>query len=157
HRHDLPARPSSNKGGDWIGAAPWPLVRDLRGAAMRPRRMIGSRLANVVAVFILVSGGVLALSAGSPATTSCGGGQTQLQPLTRSGQAQLRGSVPVIFVHGINSTAGMWNAQSVASGVTKLRGVTAWTFNYGPQSLEWVDNRAIGPALADAISCLAQA
>jgi pimeloyl-ACP methyl ester carboxylesterase len=123
---------------------------------MRPHLGIRRRSVNLSAVFILTAGCVLAVSAAGSTATSCGGGGSQLQPLTSTAQSQLSSSVPVLFVHGINSSAEMWNAQSVAGSVAKLRGVTAWTFNYGSESLDWVTNNAIGPALASSISCLAQ-
>lgn len=94
------------------------------------------------------------------AAGTCLAGQSQLAQVIGGGQAQpLAGSVPVIFVHGINSSAGVWDAKSPASladQVAGLRGITAWTFDYSRESLKWVSDSAIGPSLAAAISCLAQ-
>src|SRR5579859_5396399 len=59
------------------------------------------------------------------------------------------------------STSAMWDgssATSLAGQVAAMqgkawqgRGPTAWTFNYGPNNLDWVTNSAIGPAFAKAI------
>jgi hypothetical protein len=48
-------------------------------------------------------------------------------------------------------------ASSVSGQVARLPKVTAWTFSYAHQSLLWVTNPAIGPALATAITCLSAA
>jgi pimeloyl-ACP methyl ester carboxylesterase len=43
------------------------------------------------------------------------------------------GSTPVLFVHGINSSPGVWDpasASSVAGQAAGITGVTAWTFSY---------------------------
>ena len=119
------------------------------------------RVAALAAASSLACGSAALLPTGTANATSCGGGQSQLQQVTANGQAQsLARSVPVIFVHGINSGAGTWDPQSpgsIAGQVARLRGFTAWTFDYSHESLDWVTNSAIGPSLADAISCLAQA
>jgi pimeloyl-ACP methyl ester carboxylesterase len=125
---------------------------------MRRRRKVSRCLTAAVAACILLSG-TAATSSGSIASAAlCAGDQSQLQPVTASGHARsLSGGVPVIFVHGINSDAGMWNAKSAAGQIVQMPGVTAWTFDYGHESLDWVTNSSIGPSLADAISCLAKA
>ena len=123
---------------------------------MRSGRKVSRCLAAAVAACLLASGTAVISSGGAAYGASCGGGQGQLQQVPARGQS-LSGSVPVIFVHGINSDAGMWNANSVAGQVIQMHGITAWTFNYGPESLDWVTNNSIGPSLADAISCLARA
>ncbi len=123
---------------------------------MRSARKVSRSAAAAVAACILASGTAVISSGSTAYAASCGGGQSQLQQIPASSQS-LSGSVPVIFVHGINSDAGMWNANSVAGQVVQMHGVTAWTFNYGSESLDWVTNSSIGPSLADAISCLARA
>ncbi len=94
----------------------------------------------------------------APGADSCV--TSQLQQVPAPGPARpLKGSVPVVFIHGILSTAAMWDgssAGSIAGRAARMRGATAWTFNYGPQNLDWVTNPAIGPAFARAVSCLAQ-
>jgi pimeloyl-ACP methyl ester carboxylesterase len=63
-----------------------------------------------------------------------------------------------LFVHGIDSGPGVWqsaSATSIAGQAAALPGTTAWTFSYASESLLWVTTRAIGPDLAEAISCLA--
>jgi pimeloyl-ACP methyl ester carboxylesterase len=64
----------------------------------------------------------------------------------------------VVFIHGIISTAQMWQPTtpgSIAYQAARIRGVTAWTFNYQAESLDWVTNPAIGPAIARSLACLA--
>jgi pimeloyl-ACP methyl ester carboxylesterase len=74
------------------------------------------------------------------------------------------GITPVLFVHGITSSAAMWRGrgnvvqgsnQTLLAMVAAIPGVATYTFDYGPDSLEWVDNQAIGPLLAKTIACLA--
>jgi pimeloyl-ACP methyl ester carboxylesterase len=70
----------------------------------------------------------------------------------------LAGSVPVLFIHGIISKPQMWKPTtpgSIAYQAARIPGITAWTFNYQPQSLDWVTNPAIGPAFARSLACLA--
>src|SRR6266704_6888956 len=83
---------------------------------------------------------------------------SQLQQVP--GVQDLSGSVPVVFIHGINSSAAIWNVSSggsIAGQAALVEGVTAWTFDYSHQSLEWVNKPTIGPSFASAISCLARA
>ena len=75
---------------------------------------------------------------------------SQMLPVPGSA-SDVAGSVPVVFIHGIISRARIWHASSpdTIAGKTACRGsVSPWTFNYGPGSLDWVNDRAIGPALA---------
>lgn len=54
----------------------------------------------------------------------------------------------------------MWKPSvpgSLSWQTAELHGFTAWTFDYRHEALDWVTNKAIGPALATAIGCLAQA
>ena len=94
----------------------------------------------------------------APGTDSCV--SNQLRQVTAAGHAQpLTGSVPVVFIHGILSTAATWDgssAGSIAGQAARMRGATVWTFDYGSENLDWVTNPAIGPAFATAIACLAQ-
>jgi len=90
------------------------------------------------------------------ASGSCATSQLQQVP---GGRAGLAGSVPVVFIHGIISSATMWKAstpRSMAYQAARLSGVTAWTFNYAQDSLDWVNDPAIGPAFAGSLACLAR-
>jgi pimeloyl-ACP methyl ester carboxylesterase len=94
-----------------------------------------------------------AAGTGAPCATS------QLQSVP-GGSQHLAGSVPVVFIHGIISGARLWKVSapgSMAYQAARMSGVTAWTFGYGPESLDWVTNPAIGPAFAAGLSCLASA
>ncbi|MFF5531988.1 esterase/lipase family protein [Streptomyces cinerochromogenes] len=73
-------------------------------------------------------------------------------------------TMPVLFVHGIASGAGTWDEtepskskDSFPRKVAALPKVTAWTFDYEPAQPEWVTDPRIGPALSDAVGCLARA
>jgi pimeloyl-ACP methyl ester carboxylesterase len=105
--------------------------------------------------------GLLAVpvAASAPAGAStCLSGLPQVRQVTAAGSRTLTGSTPVLFVHGINSGPGIWqpgSARSIAGQAAAIAGVTAWTFSYARESLQWVTNPAIGPDLASAISCLA--
>src|SRR6266699_5955192 len=102
----------------------------------------------------------------APGGTNCV--TSQLQQVKGPGPARaLKGSVPVVFIHGILSTAAIWNGSSSTSMAGQAavlqgkawqgQGPTVWTFNYGPQhGLDWVTNPAIAPAFAKAVSCLAE-
>jgi len=68
--------------------------------------------------------------------------------------------VPVLFVHGFaggprNFRARRDGRPSMLESVGGVRGVATYTFGYSAHSLAWVTDPAIGPALADAISCIA--
>jgi pimeloyl-ACP methyl ester carboxylesterase len=99
--------------------------------------------------------GPAAMSAAARGSDSCAGSQLQQVP---GGSTTLAGSAPVVFIHGIISTAQMWQPTtpgSIAYQAARIRGVTAWTFRYQPESLDWVTNPAIGPAFARGLACLA--
>jgi pimeloyl-ACP methyl ester carboxylesterase len=123
-------------------------------------RAVFRRLAGVACCGLLLatalSGTPAAAAPAAPGGTCASG---SVQQVTGGGTAQgLKGSVPVLFVHGMNSTAGVWAGQSpssLAGQVAQLQGMTAWTFDYRHESLDWVSNSAVGPALASAIQCLA--
>ena len=119
---------------------------------MRPAAAAAACSAAVLVVaFVLVPATPAAAGAGEPCVTS------ELQPV-QGGSQHLAGSVPVVFIHGIISGAEMWNAStpgSIAYQAARMSGMTAWTFSYQPQSLDWVTNAAIGPAFATAVACLA--
>jgi len=68
--------------------------------------------------------------------------------------------MPVLFVHGFaggpsNFRAANDGRPSVVESVGRVRGVATYTFNYSAHSLAWVTDPAIGPALAQAIACVA--
>ena len=102
------------------------------------------------------------LMAGQPAgaaasSSSCD--TSQLRQVHGPTQA-LAGSVPVVFIHGIISKPKIWgpsSPSSIAGQAAGISGVTAWTFGYAAESLDWVTNKAIGPAFAAALACLAHA
>ncbi|MET9374862.1 LppP/LprE family lipoprotein [Streptomyces sp. NPDC002992] len=112
-------------------------------------------------------------AAAAPGPCSTGGKVVQVEP-----RGPVANSTPVLFVHGINAGADTWNqpegvypadkAQkageayrpgkgSFPARVAHLARVTAWTYDYYAAQPEWVTDRRIGPALADAINCLARA
>lgn len=106
----------------------------------------------------LLCGAAVALGGLTPAPAPAAPAQTCAQ-VAAVGTRPLAGSTPVVFVHGINSNAGMWTTgrNSIADQVGALTGVSAWTFDYSQASLEWVTDKRIGPRLASAIGCLADA
>lgn len=122
--------------------------------------MIGRRLAVVAAAVVIAAAGLVPpgnpAEAAEPCTTSTtrkvGGG-----PLTET--------VPVLFVHGINSDADTWvpaedkpASRNIPVEVAKLApGSSTWTFDYGGANPEWVTHERIGPALAAALICLSDA
>ena len=70
----------------------------------------------------------------------------------------MAGSIPVILVHGILSSPATWKPGtpgSLAWQTATMHRITAWTFGYAHHAEDWVNNPAIGPALARAIGCLA--
>jgi pimeloyl-ACP methyl ester carboxylesterase len=90
-------------------------------------------------------------------TASCETSQLQQVP----GSAQtLAGSVPVVFIHGITSSPGMWDPSSpssIAGQAARITGISAWTFGYAQESLDWVTDSAIGPSFASSLACLSSA
>lgn len=68
--------------------------------------------------------------------------------------------VPVLFVHGFAGGPSNFRAEhddrpSMLERVGGVRGVATYTFSYSAHSLAWVTDPAVGPALADAITCVA--
>lgn len=65
--------------------------------------------------------------------------------------------VPVLFVHGLNSSAKMWleATDTVYDPVEAMPNVVADTFDYENEHSLWVDHPNIGPKLARRIACLA--
>jgi pimeloyl-ACP methyl ester carboxylesterase len=110
---------------------------------------------------VVVSTGVMVTPAGAatgrpaqPDASSCAVEQADAQ-----GQL-IPGSTPVLFVHGLDSSPGIWEegpGTSLPEQVAELPGVTAWMFDYSSVAVDWVTNPQIGPALASAITCLAMA
>ena len=116
------------------------------------------RAAVTVVAAALVAGS-LAASGGASADARASGSciTSQLQPVP-GGSTSPGHAVPVLFIHGIISSAQMWEPStpgSIAYQAARINGVTAWTFNYAAESLHWVTSQAIGPNFATAISCLA--
>src|SRR5580693_7355548 len=57
-----------------------------------------------------------------------------------TGQA-VPGSVPVLFVHGLDSSPAIWEQKPgtpITSQVAALPGVTAWTYDYSKVAVQWV-------------------
>ncbi len=115
--------------------------------------------ASVAAAVALVE--CLVVPAVTPAAAQASGScvTSQLQQVPGS-STSLAGSVPVVFIHGIISKAQMWKPTtpaSIAYQTARTSGITAWTFNYQPEALDWVTNPSIGPAFAHSLACLANA
>ena len=111
--------------------------------------------ALVAALFVLPLAPSPAFAAGAP--RGCG------VRYVASGTADSGGRwTPVVFVHGITDGGDRWDkdidssSASLPQTVARLRGVAAYTFDYGPYSLEWVTHPKIGPRLATSIACLAR-
>src|SRR5579875_1959791 len=129
------------------------MAGDVRGGAVRMRR---SWAGAAAAVLLATGTAVPAVAPAAAASASCVTGQLQPVP---GGSTSLAGSTPVVFIHGIISSARMWKAStpgSIAYQTARISGVTAWTFDYQPDSLDWVTSQAIGPAFASRLACLAQ-
>jgi pimeloyl-ACP methyl ester carboxylesterase len=124
---------------------------------VRPCRSTARRRAGAVllVVVVVVASGAAALGAtpvSNAAPAPCGAGVRKVSGSTRD--------VPVLFVHGFaggpsNFRATRDGRPSMLDMIRGVRGVAAYTFSYAAQSLAWVTDPAIGPALAAAISCLA--
>jgi pimeloyl-ACP methyl ester carboxylesterase len=119
---------------------------------------VRARLAAVAAVLAVAPTALpLAAPARAVAASGCLSGLPQVQRVA-AGHAALTGSTPVLFVHGINSGPAEWGPTSPASvsrQTAAISGVTAWTYSYAQQSLDWVNTQQIGPDLATAVTCLA--
>ncbi|MFD0070926.1 LppP/LprE family lipoprotein [Streptomyces sp. NPDC127166] len=139
---------------------------------------IQARILTLCVALLTLLGLSTALSgtaAAAPGPCSAGGKVVQVAP-----RGQVANSTPVLFVHGIAAGADTWNGPEAgytadkaqkageagkpkqqAKGyfpvrVAKLARVTAWTYDYSAAQPEWVTDNRIGPALADAINCLAR-
>ena len=117
-----------------------------------------ARLAALAAV-LAVAPTVLpfAAPAHAVAASGCLSELPQVQRVAAS-RAVPADSTPVLFVHGINSSSGVWGPTSpvsVSRQAAAIHGVTAWTYSYAQHSLDWVKTQQIGPGLATAIACLA--
>jgi triacylglycerol lipase len=119
---------------------------------------VRARLAALAAVLAVAPTVMpLAAPAHAVAASGCLSGLPQVQRVAGGGAAR-SGSIPVLFVHGINSGPGVWGPTSpvsVSRQAAAIRGVTAWNYSYAQQSLDWVTTQQIGPDLATAITCLA--
>lgn len=118
-----------------------------------------ARIAAVAAVLATTSAALpLTAPMDASAASACLSGLPQVQQVTTDGVRSLAGSTPVLFVHGINSGPGVWgpaSPTSVSGQAAAIPGVTAWTYSYAHESLDWVSTQQIGPDLATAITCLA--
>jgi pimeloyl-ACP methyl ester carboxylesterase len=124
---------------------------------MRVRRLLLSGvLLTVVAGYV----GYGAWRAGGAAASDC----TNSQVYTLNNSPFASGDIPILFVHGITSDpTTAWQkpeldgAASISSRVGSIPGTTVWAFDYHQWSEDWVTDSTIGPALANAITCLASA
>lgn len=69
-------------------------------------------------------------------------------------------TMPVLLVHGFADSPEVWEtgSPSMVQALGRVPGVfVAPPFDYSRDSLQWVDDPAIGPALAQRIDCLARA
>lgn len=126
---------------------------------MRRQAAAGTAVATAVMAAVLAGPAPRALAAPAPTPAPPVCVTSQLQPAPRIGQ-KLKGTVPVVFIHGISGSAAMWDTTSgtsMAGQAALIKDVTVWTFSYAHQSLDWVTEPAIGPAFAAAIACLAKA
>lgn len=127
-------------------------VPSTRGAA--PARRL-PRVLRIVLALVLVTSGwyVAALPAAHADDTRCG------VVSTADNGAALAGSVPVLFVHGMASSASTWwqGSDPLADKAARIPGVSVWAFDYSVAALDWVTDSRIGPALASAIDCLSAA
>ncbi|ASR36361.1 hypothetical protein BAY61_16620 [Prauserella marina] len=119
---------------------------------MKPRAAGGVLAALMLAALVLAPG------TGTPARADTSDCVTRsLKPIAE--RQPVEGTVPVIFVHGINSDATTWDApedNTFPRQMARQDGITAWTFDYGFANPEWVTDPRIGPALGTAIDCLAE-
>jgi pimeloyl-ACP methyl ester carboxylesterase len=113
------------------------------------------RLVSLLATLTLAAFIPIPAAAQPPTEYPCG---DRVWQVGLGGNRPVAGSLPVLFVHGINSTAGgTWNRRAdLVDAVTRIRPVKGWTFDYSQWSTNWVTNPHIGPALAEAITCLSR-
>jgi pimeloyl-ACP methyl ester carboxylesterase len=62
----------------------------------------------------------------------------------------------VIEVHGFGENASYWDSSGMTGVIKKIPGVQVTKFDYSRVSTQWVNNKAIGPALADYIHAVAK-
>lgn len=114
----------------------------------------------VVAVAIPLPSAALAESASAAvvAQAQCGDGRLQVPSGVEN--EELESTVPVVFVHGITDSAGLWSKETLdggatlAQGVDELEGTSVFAFDYSDASIDWVTDSRIGPSLAESIRCL---
>jgi pimeloyl-ACP methyl ester carboxylesterase len=118
---------------------------------------VRARLVMMAAVLAMAPTALpLAASAHATAASGCLSSLPQVQQVA-AGHGTRSGSTPVLFVHGINSGPAVWGPttpDSVSRQAAAIPGVTAWTYGYAQQSLDWVTTQQVGPDLATAITCL---
>jgi triacylglycerol lipase len=113
--------------------------------------------AAVVATMLPLPSAAASRAAAAPAQSACGG---RLQVPDGVDNPELNGSVPVVLVHGISSSADLWDTEAADGGpnlaqtVADMDQASVWAFDYGDAALDWVTDPRIGPALADAVRCL---
>lgn len=127
-----------------------------RAPAARVLATVGL-LMGLLTVGLLTVPPVPARAAAGPAASAVACDQESADGPGHDAQT-LAGSVPVLFVHGMASGPGVWSAgtDSLGAQVAGIAGATSWAFDYSSAALDWVTDPRIGPALANAISCLAR-
>jgi len=129
-------------------------------------------VAVVVATLLM---GSLSAAASPERVGLCGGvrlsGSSLIFPRETPAKPSSDGTVyPVLFVHGFNSSSQTWTRPATTTWTTYDRtdnasavelvggidGALPVLFDYRDRALEWVDDPAIGPALADVIECLSR-
>jgi pimeloyl-ACP methyl ester carboxylesterase len=103
------------------------------------------------------TGDAAAVAAGAPTQSACG---ERLRVPDGVDNPELNGSVPVVLVHGISSSADLWNTgaadggRNLAQTLGDIDQTSVWAFDYVDANLDWVTDPRIGSALSDSIRCL---
>jgi pimeloyl-ACP methyl ester carboxylesterase len=116
-------------------------------------------LRRVIVVLLAAIWGVMTPAAASATsararTSGCGAAVERVSDATEG--------APVLLVHGFAGRPSDFRHRltderpSMQATLRELDGVVVYTFDYSAQSLEWVTDRAIAPALGRAIVCLAE-
>lgn len=122
------------------------------GACIDVRRALASMIALASATTGLTVTAADAQEGRAPA--SCGTA-TRLVPES----PRRPGATPVVLVHGFQGSPRDFSktvddGRTLRSALSREPGVALYTFDYRRASKQWVENEAIGPALARDIVCL---
>jgi pimeloyl-ACP methyl ester carboxylesterase len=125
----------------------------ITGAASRALLVAAALLATTLAL----PSAAITDAVAAPPQSDCG---ERLRVPGGVDNPDLHGSVPVVLVHGITSSAEMWNTgaadggRNLAQTLGDIDSTNVWAFDYGDASLKWVNDARIGIALAESIRCL---